>query len=485
VAFVARRFAERGYNVLVQDVRGCHDSTGELNLLFQEEADGKATFAWLEAQPWFNGVLGMWGPSYLGFVQWAVAHQAPLYLKALQPMVSGSQLAVLGIRDGALAADMLLRWVHILENARSDRKPRTWVRFSGLDFWLQERAVGRAVKALPVGRMDSVLTGHRVSYFQDWVEHFSPDDPFWQPVLYQPRPGEVTAAVHLVGGWYDILLRETIADYQALRAGGSQPYLTIGPWAHDDLALEKESLREGVAWFDAHLKGDRSRLRRSPVRIYMMGESRWREMDSWPPPVNELSFFLDSEGALVMDPPHDAPPDGYVYDPAHPTPALGGALMSRHAGMKDNRSLEARSDVLCYTTLPLEDDLDVIGAARLLLFASSNLEHTDFFARLCEVKTDGRSFNICDGFYRVAPGNSARQTDGSLSLVVKLWPTAYRFQRGNRLRLQLSSGAHPRWLRNPGSGEPLATATRLFPAEQKIYHDYSRPSALILPVSLK
>ena len=152
--------------------------------------------------------------------------------------------------------------------------------------------------------------------------------------------------------------------------------------------------------------------------------------------------------------------------------------------MKDNRALEARQDVLSYTTWPLDDDLEIIGAARLLLFASSSREFTDFYARLCEVKPDGRSLNICDSFLHVLPGNSARQNDGSLSLVLRFWPTAYRFQRGNRLRLLLSSGAHPRWTRNLGSGEPIATATHLFPAEQKIFHDYSRPSALILPVSL-
>ena len=242
------------------------------------------------------------------------------------PIVSGSELAVMGIRDGSLAADMLLRWVYTLENTGASRRPRNWLRFSGIDSRLEERAIAKATKALPVGRMDSALTGRTVPYFQDWVEHSSPDDEYWQPALHQPKAGEVTASAHLVGGWYDIFLRETLADYQALRAGGSQPYLTIGPWAHNDLSLDTESLRQGLSWFDAHLKGDRSNLRSLPVRIYVMGEGRWRDLQSWPPPVNEISFFMDSEGALRMDPPQDSAPDGYLYDPAHPTPALGGAL---------------------------------------------------------------------------------------------------------------------------------------------------------------
>lgn len=483
IAFAARRFAERGYNVLVQDVRGRYDSPGDFAPFFHEAEDGRATLSWLEEQPWFNGVLGMWGPSYLGYVQWAVASGAPLYLKAIMPCVSGSQLAVLGIRDGALAADMLLRWVHGLETTQRTRRVGDWLRLTGFDSWAQEGAIARATKRLPVGRMDQAAVGRSVPFFQDWVEHPSVADAFWRPVLHTPRPGSVTAAVHLIGGWHDILLRETLADYEALLAGGSRPYLTLGPWAHTDLALEKESLRQGLAWFDAHLKGDRRNLRQSPVSIYVMGESRWRSLDRWPPPASEKALFLDRGGVLAASPPQDSPPDRYVYHPENPTPAVGGALMSRHAGVRDNRRLEARQDVLTYTTTPLDQDVEVIGAVRLQVYAQSSQEHTDFFARLCDVEPGGRSLNVCDGFLRVSPGVGSLQPDGSKLLVIDLWPTAYRFGSGHRLRLQLSSGAHPRWTRNTGSGEPLATASRLLAAEQSIFHDLAHPSRVILPVT--
>jgi len=354
---------------------------------------------------------------------------------------------------------------------------------TGFDSWAQERAITKASKHLPAGRMDRAAVGREVPYFQDWVDHPSVSDPYWQPVLHQPQAGAVTAAVHLVGGWYDILLRETLADYDAMRAGGSQPYLTIGPWAHTDLALETEGLRQGLAWFDAHLKGDRSSLRQSPVCIYIMGEGGWREMESWPPPAREVVFFLDAGGALAASPPPDSLPDRYVYNPADPTPALGGALMSRHAGMRDNRSLEARQDVLCYSTLRLEKDLELIGGAKLDLYAHSSQEYTDYFARLCDVHPDGRSLNVCDGILRVSPGIVILQPDGSWRLTVELWPTAYRFRRGHCLRLLLSSGAHPRWIRNTGSGEPMASASHLFPAEQHIFHGLSHLSRLILSVT--
>lgn len=483
IAFAARRFAERGYNVLVQDVRGRYDSPGEFAPFFHEAEDGRATLDWLEKQPWFNGVLGMWGPSYLGYVQWAVASGAPLYLKALMPIVSGSQLAVLGIRDGALAADMLLRWVYGLESTQKKRRLGNWLRLTGFDSLAQERAIARATKRLPVGHMDKAAVGYTVPFFQDWVEHPSVSDAYWRPVLHTPKPGAVTAAVHLVGGWHDILLRETLADYEAMLAAGSRPYLTIGPWAHTDLALEKESLRQGLAWFDAHLKGDRRNLRQSPVLIYVMGVGHWREMERWPPQTSEMVFFLGRDGVLAASPEPDTPPDRYIYHPDNPTPALGGALMSRHAGVRDNRWLEARKDVLTYTSSVLNQDLEVIGAARLNLYAYSSQEYTDFFARLCDVEPNGRSLNVCDGFMRVAPEVGSLQPDGSKRLTIELWPTAYRFRRGHRLRLQLSSGAHPRWTRNTGSGEPLATASRLLPVEQSVFHDHAHPSGLILPVT--
>ncbi|HEY0418432.1 MAG TPA: CocE/NonD family hydrolase, partial [Acetobacteraceae bacterium] len=103
---------------------------------------------------------------------------------------------------------------------------------------------------------------------------------------------------------------------------------------------------------------------------------------------------------------------------------------------------------------------------------------------VCDVHPDGRSINICDGLLRVAPGQGVEGPDGALRLTWDLWPTAHRFLRGHRLRLHITSGAHPRWSRNPGTGEPPATATRLVPADQTIYHDAAHPSALLLPLTM-
>jgi putative CocE/NonD family hydrolase len=149
----------------------------------------------------------------------------------------------------------------------------------------------------------------------------------------------------------------------------------------------------------------------------------------------------------------------------------------------DNRGLESRSDVLVYTTPPLQRDVEVVGPVRLELYARSSLDHADFFGRLCDVYPGGgKSVNVCDGLFRLAPGKGEPQPDGSTRMEIDMWATAYRFRRGHRIRLQVSSGAHPRWNRNLGTAEPIATATTILAAEQSIYHAREHSSAVVLPV---
>jgi putative CocE/NonD family hydrolase len=289
--------------------------------------------------------------------------------------------------------------------------------------------------------------------------------------------------VHFVGGWYDYYLRGTLRDYATLRAAGCQPHLTIGPWNHGNAEGMFTGLREGLNWFDCHLRGSRP-ARRPPVRLLVMGADEWREMDGFPPPSRPTRYYLQAGAGLGRDRPEiDSTPDHYRYDPANPTPALGGALLGfKGAGPQDNRPLEARPDVLCFTSPPLTDPVEVVGAVRLELFARSSASHTDFFGRVCDVDEDGCSTNVCDGLFRVEPSRAEVMPDGVLRHEIDLWATAYRFQPGHRIRLQVSSGAHPRWSRNLGTGEPTATGTRMIAAKQTIYHDAAHPSALVLPL---
>lgn len=272
-------------------------------------------------------------------------------------------------------------------------------------------------------------------------------------------------------------------DYAALRKEGHNPYMTIGPWQHGNPAGMAEGLRQSLAWHNAYLRGDRSGLREAPVRIYVMGADEWRDFPEWPPPGSQPErWHLQPDGGLATETPSQSDPDRYRYDPADPTPNLAGAIMTGQWGQRDNRKLESRPDVLVYTSKPLDQDLEVIGPVTAELFVRSSLEHADFFARLCDVDQSGKSMNVCDGLLRLRPGRPAPEADGCIRVGIELWPTAYRLRRGHRVRLQVSSGAHPRYVRNTGSGEPIATATTLRAADQEVYHDPAHPSAVVLPV---
>jgi hypothetical protein len=179
---------------------------------------------------------------------------------------------------------------------------------------------------------------------------------------------------------------------------------------------------------------------------------------------------------MSTEPPGPSDPDRYRYDPNNPTPAVGGIRMTGSTGPVDNTALESRPDVLTYTTPALEHDLEVIGEVSAEIYFRSSLPYADVFVRLCDVDPRGRSRNICDGLVSLT---GADQISGAQ---VRLWPTAYLFKRGHRIRLQVSSGAFPRFARNPGTGQPRASATTLIPADQEVYHDPERPSAVILPV---
>jgi putative CocE/NonD family hydrolase len=216
------------------------------------------------------------------------------------------------------------------------------------------------------------------------------------------------------------------------------------------------------------------------VRLYVMGEEAWRDFESWPPAgYVPRRFYLQPGFGLSGSPSAGSEPSRYRYDPADPTPAVGGVRMAfgrGGGGRASNGALEARPDVLSYTTGVLDADVEVIGEVSAEIWFRSSLRFADVFVRLCDVDPRGRSVNVCDGLVSLTEASEVT------CAAVRLWPTAHRFKRGHRIRVQVSSGAFPRYARNPGTGEPHATATRLLAADQSVYHDPEHPSAIVLPV---
>lgn len=479
--FFARRFAERGYAVVVQDVRGRFDSEGEFNPFLYERDDGIATLEWIAAQPWCDGQIGMWGASYSGIVQWATIPATRL-VKAFVPVVTTSSLYNVVFPDGAFDLGLILRWLTIFRLLDRNRHRTLW---ANLWFFFDiERTVRPAFMHLPIYEADRAALGSEVAFYRYWLEHASQDDEVWRQALEHVRVEAVEAPAHLIGGWYDFFLRGLLEDYATLKAAGRRPYLTIGPWHHFQALVSFVDLREGLRWFDAQFKGQTESLRADPVRIFVLGANEWRSLPDWPPPSQTIPYYLAPGRHLTTTAPaDDAPPSCYQYNPAHPTPSFGGAQFTLGAGARNNWLWEHRSDVLTFTSPPLQTDTEVIGAVRLVLYVCSNLDYTDFFGRLCDVAPYGASINVCDGLLRLTPTTGDLQPDGTRRIEIDLWSTAYRFRRGHRLRVSISSGAHPRWSRNPGTGEPFTVTPVLRVAEQQVFHDTQHPSAILLPLA--
>jgi putative CocE/NonD family hydrolase len=278
-----------------------------------------------------------------------------------------------------------------------------------------------------------------------------------------------------------------LEDFSRLQAAGRNAQLVIGPWTHAAPELLTATIREGVGWLRAGLLGDERLTRPTAVRLRLTGEpseNGWREFPRWPPPGTvERRLWLAGAGSLQESEPASsaAGADRYRYDPADPTPSVGGPGLLTRDPVRDNRWLEARSDVLTYTTAPLPAPLEAIGPVRVELWARASSPYFDLFARVCDVDASGASWNVCDALQRVDPDHF-EPIDDSWRVGFQLWPTAHRFAAGHRIRLQVSSGAYPRYARNPGTGEDPATAATLRAVEVEILRGPRQPGALILPV---
>jgi uncharacterized protein len=472
-----RLLAERGLQVLIQSVRGTFGSEGAF-APFDERADGLATLRWIREQAWHRDRIGMIGPSYLGLVQWAVAPEAGDDLAALAIAVSASQFYDQTYAGGSLALENAGSWLVLVSTQEG--------RFALIAINRALRQLGALMDDLPLGDLDERALGAQVPWFREAIQYPSRDSDYWTARDYSAGVPRVRAPVQFVGGWYDILLPWMLEDFAALRAAGRHPQLRIGPWTHIAPGLAAASQRDGIAWLRAHLLDDHRLLRDSPVRVYVTGERTgggWRDLDDWPPPgTRERPLWLAAGGRLQDHaPPADAPADHYRYDPANPTPAVGGPVLLAREAVVDNRELEARSDVLIFTGEPLDEHLETIGPVRVELLARADSDYFDLFARVCDVDGDGVSRNVCDALASVAPDRFARAPDGTWTVAFNLWPIAHRFAAGHRIRVQVSSGAHPRYARNPGTGEDRTTGTALRAVLIELLHDRDHPSMLVLP----
>src|ERR1700722_16944370 len=498
IAMMARPYAERGYHVLLQSCRGTFGSGGAFTPAKDEAADGQDTVAWLRRQPWFNGKLATAGASYLAFTQWALALDPPPELFAMAVHISPHDLAAAGFGRGPFELYTLLFWTDLMAHQEQHG--------TATMMWRTMTAHKRlrpAMDQLPLAATGAALGGAPVPWYDDWLAHPDHDDPFWRGYSAAEALDRVTVPTLLISGFHDFFEEQTIAQYQALRRRDIPARLVIGPWNHMTIDMGT-TIRETLAWLDAHTDGNVAGRASRPAGARVgtagagpAGTGQWRELPEWPPAAaTEQTWFLRAGGGLDTELPAAElsaarpaaagtagarAPTTFRYDPADPTPSVGGRMMSmRTGGSQDNTAVEARADVLTFTSAPLIEPVEVAGVPVVRLWLSSDNPRHDLFARLCDVGPDGVSRNVTDQIWRSEPG---RVMAGQVRQVeLRLTDVSHVFQPGHQLRLQLSGGAHPRFSRNLGTDDDLIHGTRTAPVTHQVQHGEAFGSALSLPV---
>ncbi len=515
---------DAGFAVVLQYCRGTGTSDGDFTPFESEADDGVAAIEWCARQDWCDGRVGMWGSSYGGMVQFAAAVQAPPALRCLLPTVTPADYyGGLAYRQGAFQLGQLLGW-YTMKSAQTVGYRATAgedVTADGSALLAHTASLGAEYWQLPARDMPAV--SRILPAWQRWLDHETLDE-YWRTLSYAARRDRITTPALHVGGWFDLFLGGTLDNYRTLRQHAATEHarrnqaLIVGPWTHGDQTGTAGELTFGLLASAAAIGLEQRQigfLRRfvaagsddsdgagpgPRVRLFVMGDNVWRDEDDWPLARTEWTkWYLHSGGLLSPAVPRaGAPASRYRCDPADPVPTAGGPVLIPAspdgtvrwmAGPRDQRAVEARPDVLSFTSAALAEDLEVTGPLTVTLHAATSAADTDFTAKLVDVWPDGRAMGVADGIvrarYRDGTGQPAPITPGQVySYAIDLIATSQVFKAGHRVRVDVASSNFPCFDRNPGNGAPAATATEsdFVVAEQTICHGAGQPSYITLPV---
>jgi putative CocE/NonD family hydrolase len=526
-ALHAVRAADAGFGVVYQDTRGRFQSDGEFYPFIHEGRDGYDTVEWTADQPWCDGSVGMTGASYFGATQWLAAAEQPPHLKAICPIVTTSEYyESWTYQGGAFELGFVLLWTL---NNLAPETARRLAEAAGAEpeemmrLLLATDRMDDQYAHLPLSDLPILRDSQTADFYSDWIAHAT-DDEYWRSIAINQRYDRIQVPAYNIGGWYDLFVHGTLENFVRMQQeGGSdvareEQRLLIGPWAHGAFSGFYPDFNFGILssadvvdlaglqlrFFAHYLKGEENGFAEEPpVRVFVMGENRWRDEHEWPLARTQYTpWFLHSDGnaggtggLLSSEGPAQEPWDTYLYDPRHPVPTIGGQtflpglLLGANAGPRDQRPVEARSDVLVYTSAPLEQPLEVTGPLTVTLYATTSAPDTDFVVRLCDVHPDGASRILAEGILRARfregyqqprPVEPGQMYEYKINLVA----TSNLFQVGHRIRVDVTSSSFPRFDRNPNTGRPLGEdgPEDLRPALQTIFHDSERPSHILLPV---
>lgn len=514
------RAAEAGYVVVVQDVRGRWASDGDVFEPYATEAeDGHDAVEWAAGVPGSNGVVGAYGISYTGLAAWLAAQTAPPSLRALAASQAPGGAHRLW-RDGALRWGTVVSWsLATIGPGALIRAKRRSPEFAGELLRLVDDidAFDERVLHLPIGSFPPARPGDAtfLPFFFRALEAGAEAEAAAEASRDPHASVRVPALV--LAGWHDAYLAADLRHFRAMRASAAtaqarrQTRLVVGPWAHATfhhvvgdldfgyradgiwLDLRGDLTELQLRWFDRRLKGlDTGIDEEPPVKIFVQGPNRWRFEDDWPlARAAPTPWHLGPAGRLSPGKPGAGGGfDSFVYDPRDPCPTRGGGFLmpgTYPAGPVDQGPILSRPDVLAYTSDPLPEDMEVTGPVSAVLYAATSARDTDWVVKLCDVSPDDHTVNVCDGILRARyrRGLDAPvivEPDTVERYEIDLWATSWVFRAGHRLRVLVTSSDFPRYDRNPNTGERGVDATSSVPAKQRIFHDATRASRVLLPV---
>ncbi|MFN7115646.1 MAG: CocE/NonD family hydrolase [Saprospiraceae bacterium] len=482
-------FAGKGYATVVQEVRGTFGSTGQFLPFVNEKKDGLEVLNWLVRQPWCDGQIAGFGTSYIGFCALTLMDAQHPNLKTVFNVSGWIKTAKMNAPGGAMHLQLALPW--LLNEARQRTRQSPKVPMDSL------YKVVPLKNAMAVAGMPSQGWAH-----PEQMQRVNADFDF----------SKVNIPVFHIAGWYDFVKEETIETYIAINKHAKAPQkLWITPAYHNqehtrltkvgdvdfpEAAFLRDAaiLQTALRWFDHWLKGKENGILQEPnVKVYNMFANEWQELTSFPPQnVEEAPFYLHSlqgDGRLSKKAIKNSKPATYHYNPLNPVPTWGGAnfhFFPESLGIKDQRDIEQRPDVLVYTSDSFATAQDVVGQVRVRLFAATTGEDTDFTAKLVLVDGSGKAYNICDGIirarHRQGLTTNVLLTPGKIyEFTIDLGHLAFRIQAGQRIRLEISSSNFPKFNRNFNVADDPFVATTPKPVQQTIYHSRRYSSQLILP----
>jgi uncharacterized protein len=489
----ADAFAKAGYCACWVDVRGRGDSEGLFEPYRNDGPDGVDVIAWAAAQEWCDGSVATYGGSYPGRIQWLTALHAPHALKAMIVLVTPSDPFV--ENPTGVPGPMHVHWFRMTDGHA--------LQYTEAVDWME------VYRHRPLAELDEAA-GFRSALWREECHHQTLD-AWWEPLRYQHRISEVDVPVLHISGWYDDEEIGTPANFGAMNAAGrAGQRLLMGPWGHQvnkgtalgeldfghDSVIDMEAAMTG--FLDEVVRGRLPAEPPAPARIFLMGANEWLDLAEWPAPGStELSLHLGSDGrgnsrygdGRLSDtpPPAESPADEWVHDPDRPVPFVTEASSAQIGGPDDYSGVETRGDVLVYTSEPLTEPLDVVGAIRLVAFVSTSAGDTDVTARLVDLHPNGFAQRLCDGVVRLRYRSGHEraepvQPDAVYEVEVVMWDTAQRFLPGHCIRLDVASSAHPKFAVNLGTGGDETTAKAGVVAHNRLYHDRARPSRLLVTV---